>query len=118
MNRVLIKMVTLILLCGCICLPSVNATQTYTKEVGESNYELGYVSMSEFTYTPEEVLPVDKEATELHENHMNLPKNIVNHVDYGLNATKKTIVRKLLENGQGYHPERKSGQRPRAPLLF
>lgn len=101
MNRVLIKMVTLVLLCGCICLPSVNATWTYTKEVGESDYDLGYIGMSEFTYAPEEVLPGDKESTELHENHMNLLKNIVNHIDYGLNATKKPIVRELLEDGAG-----------------
>ena len=57
------------------------------------------LSVLDFGYAPEEVLPGDKEATNLHENHNNLITNIVNHIDYGLNATKKPIVRKLLEDG-------------------
>ncbi len=57
--------------------------------------------MDEFYYTPEEVLPGDDGATELHQNHYNLVTNIVDHIDYGLNASKKPIIRKLLEDGEG-----------------
>ena len=63
---------------------------------GQSQAE---ITMGVFEYAPEEVLPGDKEATNLHENHLNLINNIVNHIDYGLNATKKPIVRELLEDG-------------------
>ncbi len=59
------------------------------------------ITMGMFEYAPEEVLPGDKEATDLHENHLNLINNIVSHVDYGLNANKKPLVRKLLEDGAG-----------------
>ncbi len=54
-----------------------------------------------FKYKPEEILPGDQEATDLHINHFNIIDSIVNHITYGLNATKKPIVRELLEDGAG-----------------
>ena len=78
----------------------VYATWYYTGTV--EDFQTGIdLGVEIFEYKPEEVLPGDQEATELHENHNNLVKNIVNHIDYGLNATKKPIVRKLLEDGAG-----------------
>ena len=72
----------------------------YTGPVDDSTSTVD-VSLGVFEYKPEEVLPGGDEATKLHENHNNLVNNIVNHIDYGLNATKKPIVRKLLEDGAG-----------------
>ncbi len=54
------------------------------------------VGLIDFYYKPEEILPGGDDATTLHENHLNLINNIVNHIDYGLNATKKPIVLELL----------------------
>ena len=59
------------------------------------------VNMEIWQFAPEEVLPDDNEATDLHQNHYNLVMSIVNHVDYGLNATKKPIIREMLEDGAG-----------------
>ena len=78
----------------------VYATWYYTGTV--EDFQTGIdLGVEIFEYKPEEVLPGDQESTKLHENHNNLVKNIVNHVDYGLNATKKPIVRELLEDGAG-----------------
>ena len=56
-----------------------------------------------FEYKPDEVLPGDQQATELHQNHLNLINSIVDHDNYGLNASDKSkpIVRLLLESGAG-----------------
>ena len=84
-----------------VAIGSVSASWFYYLEptpVGQGQVGIG---MGMFEYAPEEVLPGDKEATELHENHYNLVTNIVSHVDYGLNANKKPLVRKLLEDGAG-----------------
>ena len=59
------------------------------------------LGIHDFYYPPEEILPSDKEATDLHENHYSLVTDIVDHRDYGLNATKKAIIREMLENGAG-----------------
>ena len=82
-------------------IPGVSASWKYSGEsLEQQNTNLSMV-MDEFYYAPEEVLPGDDGATELHQNHYNLVANIVNHVTYGLNATSKPIVRKLLEDGAG-----------------
>ena len=59
------------------------------------------VTLNVFDFKPSEILPGDQEDTQLHSNHYNLIESIVNHIDYGLNATKKPIVRELLEDGAG-----------------
>ena len=59
------------------------------------------ITYIDFEYKPEDVLPGDKESTELHTNHYNLIMSIVNHVDYGLNASKKPIIRELLLENHG-----------------
>ena len=91
----------LLLIVSLALIPGVSASWKYSGETLEQqNTNLSMV-MDEFYYAPEEVLPGDDGATELHQNHYNLVTNIVNHVTYGLNATSKPIVRKLLEDGAG-----------------
>ena len=89
------------ILVGCIAMvvlvPGVFATWRYSYlPVGSQGIELNN-TLVEFYYKPEELLPGDDDATELHENHLRLIENIVNHIDYGLNATKKPIVLQLLK---------------------
>ena len=98
-KRLSVIVVFIIVVASLFATTNVYAFWSYTEPVGESSYLMGSVGMGEFIFTPEEVLPGDKEATSLGENHLNLVNNIVSHVDYGLNATKKPIVRKLLEDG-------------------
>ena len=56
----------------------------------------GGVSITEFVYNPEEVLPDDNTSTQLGENHSDLIQNILFEASYGLNATKKPIIHNLL----------------------
>ena len=71
------------------------------------------VTLNEFGYAPEEVLPGgdNDEEVIVGENHLMLIQNIVNHVTYGLNATSKPIVREYLEDGVGvvYSNQKVSG---------
>ena len=71
------------------------------------------VTLNEFGYAPEEVLPGgdNDEEVIVGENHLMLIQNIVDHVTYGLNATDKPIVREYLENGVGvvYSNQKVSG---------
>ena len=97
--RMLLKVFLLLSLSIGICLPSAYALWSYTKGVDEVECDIDTISLGEFIYLPEEVLPGDKESTNLHENHLELLINIIDHLDYGLNATKKPIVRNLLEDG-------------------
>ena len=77
-------------------IPSVFATWSYSYlPAGNKGVEVSN-SLIEFFYKPEELLPSDDEAVNMHENHLALIENIVNHIDYGLNATKKPIVKRLL----------------------
>lgn len=76
------------------------AMWTYTGPVDDTQDSV-QISLGIFEYKPEEVLPGDDNATELHENHNNLVISVVDHTSYGLNATKKPIIRNLLEDGAG-----------------
>ena len=95
----IVLLITMIVFCSSIF--GVFATWIFADLPISSKDELFNVNMSIWEFTPEEVLPDDNEATDLHQNHYNLIMSIVNHVDYGLNATKKPIIRRLLENGAG-----------------
>ena len=92
---------TLFVLIIAVFVPIVQATWIFTDASPNDVREDITLGMNEFYYKPEEVLPGDGEATDLHENHYNLVTNIVDHVTYGLNATSKPIVRELLEDGAG-----------------
>ena len=62
--------------------------------LGDSNG--ANIILQEFEYTPDEVLPggdQNDQEVEVGQNHNSLIDRIVNHVDYGLNATKKPIVK-------------------------
>ena len=90
----------------------------YLEPTGMAQGE-AFVDVGLFDYPPEEVLPGDKEATNLHENHFNLINSIVNHVDYGLNASKKPIIRELLlaNHGVVYGDQNVSGGNLKHMLL-
>ena len=77
------------------------ATWQYAHKTPSESAIAEEISFTEFEYKPEEVLPGDDTATELHQNHNNLVISIVDHTSYGLNANHKPIVRKLLEDGAG-----------------
>ena len=49
----------------------------FTNTFDEKNIQINN-SITEFYYKPEELLPGDGDATNLHENHYNLITNIVN----------------------------------------
>ena len=99
-NRFLLIGILLFILSFAL-VPGVFATWNYSSFGPEEKENLFSVSLNEFYYKPEEILPGDDEATDLHENHYNLLTNIVDHVSYGLNATSKPIVRMMLEDGAG-----------------
>ena len=91
----------LLLIISVAFIPGVYATFKYA-QTGPDDVAISIpIELVEFYYKPEEVLPSGGNATQLHENHFNLVKNIVDHIDYGLNATKKPLIRKLLEDGAG-----------------
>ena len=91
----------------------------YATSFAYGDNENANISIIEFKYNPEEVLPSDKEDTELHLNHYNLINSIVNHIDYGLNANKKPIIRNLLldEHGVVYGNQSVSGGNLKHMLL-
>lgn len=57
------------------------------------------LSVDNFHYTPEDVLPDDNQ-NELKENHYELVMNILNESKngYGLNVTKKTVIHDVLDD--------------------
>ena len=107
LSRILLLSIVLIMSFTCL---GVYATWTYNAFIDDVETPIIPI-VKEFEYRPEEVLPGDKEDTQLHENHYNLLTSIVNHVDYGLNASKKPIIRELLlkEHGVVYGDQNVSG---------
>ena len=97
LSRILLLSIVLIMSFTCL---GVYATWTYNAFIDDAETPIIPI-VKEFEYRPEEVLPGDKEDTKLHENHYNLLTSIVSHVDYGLNASKKPIIRELLLDGHG-----------------
>ena len=85
----------------CACTVSVYAAWSFATDTPDSTQSGLSIGIIAFEYTPDVILPGDQNATNLHTNHYNLINSIVNHVDYGLNASKKPIIRKLLEDGAG-----------------
>lgn len=99
--------------------PGLFATWQYSfLPADEKNIQINN-SITEFYYKPEELLPGDGDATNLHENHYNLITNIVHHKTYGLNATSKPIVLNLLlkEKGVVYSNQKVSGGNLKHMLL-
>ena len=99
--------------------PGLFATFDYSfLPVEDKNIQINN-SLTEFYYKPEEILPGDDDATELHENHYNLIVNIVDHASYGLNSDSKPIVRNLLLSTKGlvYSGQKVSGGNLKHMLL-
>ena len=95
------------------------ATWYYSNEPAIGAEDDSHVGIILFDYKPSEILPGDEEDTKLHENHYNLLTSIVNHVDYGLNASKKPIIRELLleDHGVVYGDQNVSGGNLKHMLL-
>ena len=96
------KILTLLIaLVMCLATASAYAVWTYASEPTNSTQNALSLGGIPFKYAPSQILPGDQDSTDLHSNHLNLIGNIVNHIDYGLNATKKPIIREMLEEGAG-----------------
>ena len=95
------------------------ATWVYSNEPSIGAEDDTHAGIIPFEYKPVEILPSDKEDTQLHVNHFNLISSIVNHVDYGLNANKKPIIRELLldDHGVVYGDQNVSGGNLKHMLL-
>ena len=94
-------LILLTLLFAIVTTSGVFATWYYSIEISVGADREALIGIIEFEYKPEEVLPGEEQDTKLHENHFNLITSIVNHIDYGLNATKKPIVKELLLENHG-----------------
>lgn len=72
--------------------------------------QIGF-SLSEFDYSPEEVLPGgENEDPEIGQNHLMLIDLILNDLDYGLNYGSKTVLHDYLEDeGVVYSNQKVSG---------
>ena len=76
----------------------VYATWAYAEKTPTAVTTSMDVSLLEFEFKPEEVLPDDEQSSQLGENHLALIKKIIEEASYGLNATKKPIIHNLLNN--------------------
>lgn len=83
----------------CATIGGVFASWTYPDKSPDPQLSNMAVALSEFEFAPEEILPDDDVADQAGENHLTLIDNIVNHITYGLNATKKPIIKNLLLDG-------------------
>ena len=79
------------------CVPGAYAFWEYAVLPSHSDADTFASDMGMFSYAPEQVMPGDKEASELGENHLDLVQIILYEASYGLNATKKPIIHNYLE---------------------
>ena len=93
-----IRLLPLFLILVSIGVPSVCATWLYCHSGPGTLDDSFGCTMGVFDYPPEEVMPDDEEASTLGQNHLDLITMVVNEASYGLNATKKPIIHKYLEN--------------------
>ena len=98
----IVSKVKYLLLIGCVIFATmfggVCATWFYASQPAASVSQSHSVSVSEFEYTPEEVIPGGDIEAPLGENHLDLITLILNDDRYGLNATQKPIIHNLLKN--------------------
>ncbi|MBQ3066412.1 MAG: hypothetical protein IJD18_00130 [Clostridia bacterium] len=101
MKHLRLPLIVVLTLCiACTLVVGLNAQWIYpdlSLSLGDSNG--ANITLQEFEYTPDEVLPggdQNDQEVEVGQNHNSLIDRIVNHVTYGLNATKKPIVKDLL----------------------
>ena len=88
---------TIIVLCLLCLIPAgVSATWLYASNPATGMGGEVTTNIIPFKYKPEEILPTDLNA-----NQMKLIDSIVNHLEYGFNATKKSLIREELEAGAG-----------------
>ena len=97
MFKGLIALIFLVMVTA-LSVPGVYALWQYSNlppAVKESDIGLG---LKVFDYPPEEIVPDDELSTSIGENHLMLIQMVVDEASYGLNATKKPIIHKYLEN--------------------
>lgn len=94
----MVKLLPLCLILISIGVPSVYATWKYCYSGPGAVEDSFGCTVGVFDYPPEEVVPDDEEASTLGQNHLDLLQMLLNEKDYGLNATKKPIIHKYLEN--------------------
>jgi len=101
MKKGIVLKITSAIVCFILLLSigGVIATWTYSNSFIDDVDELVNVTINEFEYAPEVILPGDEEADKLGQNHLTLIDRIVNHITYGLNADSKPIVNDLLQSG-------------------
>lgn len=75
---------------------SVYATWQYALQRAPSANENVSLTLNEFFYKPEEVIPGGSIEAPLGEDHLELIEMILNEASYGVNATKKPIIHTVL----------------------
>ncbi len=105
----LAKISALLALISTTLITSVFASWVYA-EYSPDDYETNFgLSMVEFVYKPEEVLP-GHEVGYLDHNHQEVIYNITDHIKYGLNYQQKPVLTNYLnENGVVYSNQKTTG---------
>ncbi len=105
----LAKISALLALISTMLITSVFASWVYAEfspKDHETNFDL---SMIEFVYKPEEVLP-GHEVGYLNQNHQEVIYNITDHIKYGLNYQQKPLLSNYLnQNGIVYSNQKATG---------
>ncbi len=80
-----------------ITVPGVFASWLYAGEDPDDGFASILLSLIEFEYAPEEIVPTGPEAP-VGEDHLALLAMILHEASYGLNATKKPIIHNYLNH--------------------
>ena len=93
-----IRLLLVFLMFAVVAIPGVFATwqYSYSNDIEDKNTSFG-VSVNEFIYKPEEVLP-DEEADKVGGNHMILIRNILRETDYNINDGSKDVIHDYLND--------------------
>ena len=107
--KCLAKISALLAMMSFILISSVFASWVYAEyPPANARTEIG-LSLIEFTYTPEEVLP-GHEVGSLNQNHQEVVYNITDHIKYGLNTQSKPLLSNYLNsNGIVYSNQKATG---------
>lgn len=109
MIKCLAKISMLLALLSTMLITSVFASWVYATNPATSKTIDIPISLIEFIYTPEEVLP-GHEVGHLHQNHQEVVYNITDHVKYGLNYQQKPLLTNYLnQNGVVYSNQKATG---------
>ena len=103
------KIFILLIIAVVFVVPTVYASWTFAGDFMASVDTNLDLSIKEFEFAPEEVLP-DEDQNQFKQNHMYLIENILNHVQYGINSYDKMVIHDYLEDyGAVYGAQNVSG---------